>query len=209
MSWSTQETTELVRWGLSILVPAISGLGGVAIGAWLTARQGRKQRKYAFVEKQLREFYSPLLGIRLEIRMRSELRARIHTVANNQWKKLCAEAREAGGPDQLRKLSDERFPEFKRLTEYDNRQLTEELLPAYRQMIDIFRKNLWLAEPETQRHFGKLVEFIDLWDRWIDKAIPPEVIEALQHGEESLYPFYEHLEQAHRELQGMIKSGET
>ena len=199
----------MVRWGLSILVPAISGLGGVAIGAWLTARQGRRQRKYAFVEKQLREFYSPLLGIRLEIRMRSELRARIHSVANDQWKKLCAEAREAGGPDQLRKLSDDRFPEFKRLTEYDNRQLTEELLPAYRQMIDIFRKNLWLAEPETQRHFGKLVEFIDLWDRWIDKAIPLEVIEALQHGEESLYPFYEHLEQTHRELQGMIKSGET
>ena len=31
-----------------------------------------------------------------------------------------------------------------------------------------------LVEPGTRAHFGALVEFIDIWDRWLAKTIPAE-----------------------------------
>ncbi len=72
MSETESSLVELARWGISIGIPAASGLIGVTLGAWLSARREIKQRQLAFVERQLRDFYSPLLGIRNEIRMRAE-----------------------------------------------------------------------------------------------------------------------------------------
>ena len=51
-----QQSVELVRWGISIGIPALSGLVGVVIGAWLTGRRERSQRRLAFVEEQLKDF---------------------------------------------------------------------------------------------------------------------------------------------------------
>lgn len=47
---------------LDSLISAASGLAGVVVGAWLTARSDRTQRKLAFMERRLNEFYGPLLG---------------------------------------------------------------------------------------------------------------------------------------------------
>ena len=71
---------KLIHWGISIGIPAASGLGGVMLGAWLSGKRETRQRQLEFIKKQLRDFYSPLLGIRSEIRMRSELRVKIHMV---------------------------------------------------------------------------------------------------------------------------------
>ncbi len=196
---------ELVRLGLTI---ALSGLAGVVIGAWLTQRRERVQRRHDFVAKQLRDFYSRLLGLRNEIRTRSELRVRVHEAADSTWRQLCAEARDRGGPDELQRLTDDRRSEFDNVTEYDNRQLEDYLLPMYRQMVTIFRENLWLAEADTRTHFGKLLDFVELWDRWLAKAVPSEVMEALGHGEESLHPFYQHLQDTHDELRAKLARGE-
>ena len=35
-----------------------------------------------------------------------------------------------------------REPDFARIQEYDNQQLVEDLVPAYRKMLTIFRENL-------------------------------------------------------------------
>ncbi len=161
---------EVVRWGFSIAVPATAGLLGVVIGAWLTSRREKVQRRLGFIERQLKGLYSPLLGIRKEIELRSELRVRIHDATGAAWRDLCEDARGRGGVDALQELSDKRGPVFKGLIEYDNTQFRQELMPAYRKMVTTFRDNLWLAERETQAYLGPLIEFVDLWDRWISDS---------------------------------------
>lgn len=203
-----QQCMELIRWSVSISIPAISGLIGVVIGAWLTGRRERSQRRLGFAEGRLKDFYSPMLGLRNEIRMRSELRVRIHDTADAVWRDLCAQAREAG-VEALRDISSTRGPEFTKLIEYDNKQLQEELLPAYRQMAKLFRENYWLADPDTRSYYQQLIEFVELWDRWIAKSIPGEVIERLGHSEDKLKAFYEHLQQKHDSLRKKIEDGEA
>lgn len=203
-----QQSIELVRWAISIGVPALSGLAGVVIGAWLTGRRERRERRLAFVERKLKDFYSPMLGLRDEIRMRSELRVRIHDAADSAWRDLCEQKRRVG-PEALSELSRTRGPEFERLIEYDNKQLQEELLPAYRQMANLFRDNRRLADPDTREHYQNLIEFVELWDRWLEKSIPGEVIERLGHSENKLKPFYDHLQQRHDDLCTKIEQGHT
>ncbi len=58
-----------------------------------------------------------------------------------------------------------------------------------------------LAEPSTLEHFGALVEFVEIWDRWLDETIPAEVAGALEHGEDKLYPLYDDLSRQFRRLQ--------
>jgi len=104
-------------------------------------------------------------------------------------------------------LSATRGPEFKKLIECDNRQLQEDLLPAYRQMTTLFRERFWLADPDTRRHYQDLIQFVELWDRWLAKSIPAEVIERVGHAEERLHPFYEHIYERHDSLRTRLESG--
>ncbi len=191
------ESLAAIKWGVAIAVPALSGLVGVLVGAWLMGRR--------VVRSQLRDFYSPLLGVREEILRRSEVRVKVGQAASDAWKKICAEAREIG-TDALGKVSKERGPEFEKIIEYDNVQL-EKPLPSYRKLVQIFRDNYWLAEPETQSYFAALVEFVELWDRWISENLPHEVISELNHSEELLHPFYDHLKKTHMRLQSKLSSG--
>ena len=199
---------ELIRWTISLVVSALSALGGLLIGSWLASKRDVSKRRYAFLERQLREFYSPLLGLRAEIRMRGELRARIHSAADAEWRRLCAEARETADPvNAFQKLEESKGRQFEGIIEYDNRQLVEELMPAYRRMLSIFRDNLWLADVETRQYFGKFLEFVELWERWLAKSIPHEVIDKLGHSEATLEPFYKHLTEQHDELRRLLSRG--
>lgn len=173
-----QQSVELIHWAVSIAVPSVSGLWGVVIGAWLTGRRDRSQRRLAFVEAQVKDFYSPMLGLRNEIGMLSELRARIQGTATVVWKELCQERLQISS-EALGELSRTRTHEFTKLTEYDNKQFREDLLPAYRQMARLFRENLWLADPDTREHYEHVIEFVEVWDRWLAKSIPVEVTERL------------------------------
>ena len=158
---------EIIRWGVSIVVPALCGLIGVIVGAYLTTRREIRQRRHAFLEKQLREFYSPMLGLRNEINIRSELRVKVHDAAGSVWASHTerAQADSMASIEAIQSLIESLRPEFDKLIEYDNTQLAETLLPLYRQMAQLFRENLWLADIETRVHYQKLIEFIDLWDR--------------------------------------------
>jgi len=71
-------------------------------------------------------------------------------------------------------------------------------------MAAIFRDNYYLAEKRTRKFFRPLIEFVDIWDRWLDKSIPHEVVEELGHGEKPLHPFYEDLEKTHDELRNKL-----
>lgn len=206
MQVDNNQSFELIRWGISIGISALAGLLGVIIGAWLSGKRERERRRHSFIERQLREFYSPLLSIRNEIRMRSELRERIRSVANAEWQEMCRKKEEIG-VEALQKLTKERGKQFDDIIEYDNKQLKEELIPAYRQMVCVFRDNFWLAEAETKTYFEKLIEFVEIWDRWLEKSLPGEVLDALDHNEKSLFPFYDHLLKKQTELRNKLKKG--
>jgi len=74
-------------------------------------------------------------------------------------------------------------------------------------MLSIFRDNLWLAEPETRLHFDELLKFVDIWERWLSRSIPIEVVRSLGHTEARLKTFYEHLEDKHDELRDHLSKG--
>lgn len=204
---SDQHIFETVRIVVTVAIPALSGLVGVAIGAWLTSLSEQKGRRFAFLERQLSEFYSPMLGLRNEVKANGEFRAQVQAVANAAWVDLCSDI-EKHDFEGSQRLTRERGPEFARIIEYDNSKLYEELLPAYRKMVELFRENYWLAEPETRSYYGGLVEFVEIWNRWIDKSLPIEVLKRLDHGEAKLALFYEHLEQLHDAIRQKLKNGQ-
>src|SRR5208282_5788209 len=189
-------------------VAAVVGLAGVVIGAgltaWLAARRDRMQRRLAFIEKQLSEFYSPMVGLRAEIRMLGELRVKLQNEADAAWRQL-TDSVEPGPESQA--LTAARFPKFRALIEHDNTQLNERLMPAYRMMVDLFREKLWLAENETREYYPVLVEFVDIWERWLAGSLPPELIERTGHTEVKLHPFYEHLEAQHARFRHALSNG--
>jgi hypothetical protein len=85
--------------------------------------------------------------------------------------------------------------------------LEDKLLPAYREMLGIFRRNMMLAQPETRPFFPALVEYVEIWDRYMANVIPFEVGARLGHNEATLYPFYDHLQQMHDKLRSRLASG--
>ncbi len=198
---------EVLKWGISIMVPAISGLCGVAIGAFLASRREKLKRKHSFLSKQLTDFYSPLLVIRKELKASGELRLRISSAADIEWRKLCG--RYEGQPDELRKLSETRGKKYEKIIDYNNEKLKNEALPAYHRMIKIYRDNMWLAEKSTLQHFSALIEYVDIWDRFMAEALPGEVVTALGHTEESLCPLYEDLQKRHDEIRSQLAEGKT
>jgi hypothetical protein len=179
------------------LISAASGLAGVVIGAWLAARGERTQRKLAFLERRLNEFYAPLLRLRNEIKIESELRVMIQAAGEEGWQQVAASMENALSRFES---SDKHFEPYRKLIEYDTKTFKDELLPAYRTMVSVFRENMSLAFPDTSKHFGKLVEFVSVWDRHLEGAIPAEVLPLLKHGEQNLHPFYENLQRRHDEL---------
>jgi len=184
------------EWQIS-LISAGAGLAGVFLGGWITARNQREKRRADFVERQLSEFYSPLVSLRVEIWARSKLRAQIQSAATSEWGRL---DEEATTPEAKRQLQETRWPDFSAIIEDDNRTLSEALIPAYRQMATTFREKMWLAEPETRTHFAALTEFVEVWERYLRNALPGEVVRAIDHTEVNLCPFYSHLEETHDRL---------
>lgn len=199
-----QQSFEMVRWATAIAIPAVSGLAGVAIGAWLTSRREIMQRKLAFLEEQLSTFYSPMLGLRNEIGSHGAFRLRVQNEADAAWRQLCAEI-ENLDIDARQRILKERAPEFTRIIEYDNTNLHENLLPAYRKMVELFRDCYWLAESETRVYYPELLEFVEVWNRWNEKALPPEVLKRLEHGEDNLASFYAHIEEMQDAIRKKLK----
>lgn len=192
-----------------VLSGFVGGIGGAILSSLMAGKREQAQRRHAFVEGQLRDFYSPLLGLRAEIQTRSELRAKIHGVADRVWRELVEAARQRGGPAATEQLGKAKSDEFHKIIDYDNERLMEDLLPAYRAMAEVFRDNMWLPDEDTRSYFGTLVEFIEIWNRWIAKALPAEVADALDHSEEALHPFYAHLEKRHDELRRKLAQGKV
>lgn len=193
-------------------LPAVGTLGalvGIGLTLWFNSRNERTKRQFDFLHTQMQDFYSPLLSIRQRISALSELRGRVATASNAAWVELVEEAKARGGVEEIEKLRRERSPDFHNIIEYENEQLKTELLPAYKQMLEIFRAKFWLAEAQTRVHFNELVVFVELWTRYLNKTIPSEAIVRLNLTEERLAPLYDDLQKRFDDLQQRLSSGRS
>jgi hypothetical protein len=77
-------------------------------------------------------------------------------------------------------------------------------MPLYRDMVRVFRENMWLAEPETRNHFSALIEFVDVWDKVLSDRIPRSAAPAIGHTEENLKAFYSNLAATHDRLRAEL-----
>jgi hypothetical protein len=74
-------------------------------------------------------------------------------------------------------------------------------------MVDLFRANFWLADPATREFYPEVLEFVDVWERLVDKSLPVEVLRRIDHTEEKLLPFYKHVADTHDVIQRKLKTG--
>src|SRR5689334_15437726 len=102
------------------VVSATAGLLGVIVGAWLTARHQRVERRHAVIREQLEKFYSPMVALRARIRARSETRVKVHAAAGEVWHRGIERRM---GPDQQIEFEEMIGPEMDKLVEEDNRRL--------------------------------------------------------------------------------------
>jgi hypothetical protein len=164
-------------------------LGGALLGAWLTGRQQQTERRAAFLEHQLRDFYSPLVSLHEQILAKTRMREKVLRTAQE-------DPRVKGSQKDL-------------LMQHDADHFVEELFPDYQSMLRIFRDNLWLAQAETRSYFPALFEFVEIWNRWLKETLPAEMVHIIGHNEEPLHPFYEHLRRKHDELQARLSKGKA
>lgn len=190
------------EWAGSIVAALLSASISALVVYYFGIRQLAKQRSSDFRKEQLSQFYAPLAGMRKQVRAKSELRLKVSQAANAAWQEICEQYRGAIMHDH-----EDRYAPFRKIIEYENTQLESELLPIYREMLKLFTERYHLAETETREFYDSFVEFVEIWNRWMAEALPGEVLEKLNHGEEHVLPFYEHLEKRVATLQSEITAG--
>lgn len=190
---------------MGVFTAALAGLLGVLVGALIAISRERAKAKRDFLSRQLSEFYSPMVGIREEIRILSEFRLKVTGHAGDVWKELCEIGRASGDPEALKKLLEPERDKLDTRIEYDNTQLSQTIIPAYQRMVDLFREKYWLAEFETREYFTPLVEFVEGWNRFLSRTHSPEVLQRVDVKEDVLLPFYDHLRETHDQLRNRVK----
>jgi hypothetical protein len=107
-------------------ITAVAGLGGICAGALLTARNQKVERRNARIREQLQDFYSPLLGMKFDIRAKSDIRQKLHGIANREWEKVLS-----GISDPLgkKKIEEANWPRYQKLLDHSEAQLRNELVP--------------------------------------------------------------------------------
>jgi hypothetical protein len=156
--------------------------------AELQSARELESRQAAFAARQLEEFYAPMVGCLRKLRAKSDLRLEISKTSDVAWQEICER-----NPKPFIEHG-RYFEPFQKSIEYDNKQLREEILPLYDEMLSVFTRKYWLANPATRQWYPELTAFVELWYRWLDASIPGEVIEKMDHKEETLGPLYKDLE---------------
>jgi hypothetical protein len=168
---------------LSILNSVVAGLVGAAVVYYFGNRRDAKQRRCAFLDRQLSEFYAPLAGLHKQIRSKSELRLKIQN------------AMVYGDPVSEATI------------DYHNKQFNEDLLPKYRQMLAIFTDRYHLANADTRHFYSTFLEFVEIWNMWLTQSLSPDVLKKLNHAEENVKSFYNNLDATLQRLQDEIARG--
>jgi len=185
------QSIALIQW----LAPLLS-FAAVFVGAWLVRANDQRRQQLDFVEKQLRQLYSPLLSLRKEVRALSELRVRIQHISSATWR----EAVECVADKTLD------YASYEQIIDYENEQLKTVLIPTYEKMLQTLRDNFYLASDTTRQQLPALVEYLELWHRFHGKTIPGEVLVRLGLTEEKLQPLYDDVESNFASLRQSLAS---
>jgi hypothetical protein len=187
------DRTTLITALVPAAIAAASGLLGVIVGGWITARNQRRERQHNRVREQLQDFYSPLSGMRARIHAKQVSLHKLTEASHATFNNLAA-LPSGASPDVHFKYVDGRVPDFAKMMDENNRQVSEEIIPLYRQMVEHFSTHIYLAEDSTRQHFDTLVEVAETLDRLARKTLPLEVAATLSQDPEKLKPFYQDLE---------------
>lgn len=180
---------------------AFGSIAGIVITSWLTSQRDHTARRVAFKRQQLQEFYGTLLAMHKEIRARSELRRKLAAYIDAHAMRGMDAATVAANQE---KLQEEQYPVMVKNIQDEHETFRNVLMPRYRQMIDVFREKMWLADPTTRVFYYDLIEFVDVWDKIINEKAPLWVATEMGHSETKLHPFYEHLEKMNDDLRLQI-----
>lgn len=184
-------------------ITGMAGLLGVATGGLITALNQKRERKNALMREQLRSLYAPLIAILLEIRSKSEVRVKLSSAARDSWVSLFEGVQ---SPTIKQRIDDTEKPAYIKLFDYNNKQLTGQIVPLYRKMLEVLSNQIGLAEPSTLNHFPALVEFVEIWNRFLDGSLPENVLDKIEHKEETLTAFYDDLKTQSKRLSEAIRN---
>jgi hypothetical protein len=192
------DLSEFLKSGIS----AVWGLLGVFVGSWLTGRNQKREREDARKKDQLSGFYAPMRAMRAEIKAKSELRVRVHAIAEELWAK---KFEGIDDPEEKKRIDEGDWEKYERTLDYSNKQLDTVIIPLYRKMLEHFAANMALSEESTLEHYPAFVEFVEIWNRWMDKSLPGEVAAKLGQSEKKLYPLYDDIEANFKRLRDELK----
>lgn len=108
------------------IITALFGLLGVLIGGWISSANQAKERRHNRIREQIDGLYSPLLGIRMQILAKSETRLKVTGAVGEAWRNLVEHTSNYSIEDQI-KTDRERFPDFEKVIEDNNRRFVEAL----------------------------------------------------------------------------------
>jgi hypothetical protein len=171
------------------LISAGAGLLGVVVGGVLTAYSQWRDRLNERYRDQLQNFYSPILGLREEIKVKSRFRVRLQEITEEKWQQ------------NVRTATEKDCADYARVIEYGNEQLKKELIPTYEEIAKLFKERMYLAEPSTRDHYSKLIDFMEIWRLFLANSLSYAVANEIVHSEKDLYPFYEDVEKNFVRLQ--------
>ena len=172
------------------LIAGGSGLLGVLIGTIAATINAKRERKIERLKTQLQEFYSPMLGVRSEIKAQSKVRFKVTKIASGAFTEEFGTAVQGVRIEPAADVAEK----YKAIQEYNNTQWAESLVPLYRQMLDHFTHHMHLAELSTRIHYDALCEFVEIWNRYLDESLPRKVAEKLAHDEGTLQELYSDLQ---------------
>ena len=181
------------------MTEAIFIILGALLGAGLSAFIQKGFNRASIHERQITQVYSPLLGIRDEVRQKDKLDREISKSA----------LAEVGGVP--REAQEQALTEYEKIffkdIDYWNNRLQNEIIPAYERMISILRDNFWLLNESTRQYLPTLITVVEVWKRDLKKSISSSTREALPHNDEALDEFYKDLEQNLEILRKKVQRG--
>ena len=191
---------------LKVISPVIIAVGSIWFGYFLRGKEWKKQKTTEYIDRQLREFYSPLLACRKEIEALSNLRVKI----GQKTAEYNRESFEKGGElshEERIELGKELGSKFDKQISYENEQFKEKVLSLYERMLEIFSNNIHLAEPSTLKYYEEFYEFVEIWRRCFADGIIGEVVEKIGHDEGKLKLFYLEIRSQFENLRNKLSDG--
>lgn len=157
-------------------------------------------RRAEFRRQQLTEFYSPIAGYARRVRALLAMSQKVLAAKEYGWRDVLAPYQGS----YTEKIEDD-SQRFSKITDYESAQLDEELLPAYRAILEVFTAKYALATPATRNFYDAYYAFVNHWERVKREALPIEVREHIPHDAKLLHSFLEHLESALQTLQDDLR----